>query len=207
MFLILLCTISYRKNFGDELMGNDLIVKSKEYAKNAHNGQKRKNSDEPYYYHAKRVAKRLQEAGFSDELVAAGYLHDTVEDTQATIDEIEILFGITVAYYVSKNTENKQLSWEERKLNTIEMVRYASLEVKALVVADKFDNLSSFNEQFKNEGEKMWKHYYRGRTDQQMYYTGIVTAMWEGINKSTAPSYFFEFEDLVISFFNLKSLN
>ena len=65
--------------------------------------------------HPIRVALQLERAGFSAELVAAGFLHDVVEDTPISMQEIEERFGKLVAYYVAGNTEDKTKSWEERK--------------------------------------------------------------------------------------------
>lgn len=70
---------------------------AKAFATKAHQGQVRKNSSEPYITHPIRVGERLEKEGCSDALISAGYLHDVVEDTKVSIEDIEQQFGKEVA--------------------------------------------------------------------------------------------------------------
>ena len=76
-----------------------LIHKACKFAKEKHNDQKRYSGD-PYYYHVFHVAKILAELRMSSSVVAAGVLHDTLEDTETTIEELEEEFNKEIAFLV-----------------------------------------------------------------------------------------------------------
>lgn len=133
-----------------------LIKEARRYAEHAHSGQMRKLSDKPYIIHPINVGNILEKAGFSEEVIAAAYLHDAVEDTSVTLEEIVQRFGLEVAGIVEAHTENKSKSWEERKQHTIQIVKTGSLEVKSLIVADKLDNLRSLKESYDQQGDTIW---------------------------------------------------
>lgn len=143
----------------------------------AHNGQKRKITGEPYFSHPLNVARILRRAGFPEEVVIAGLLHDAVEDTEVTDQDIREMFGDIIADLVASHTENKSLSWEERKAHTIEQVRTGTLEEKALIVADKLDNLSSVRYALSSEGKAVWSYFNRGY-DQQKWYNEGIKIIW-----------------------------
>ncbi|MFD2044287.1 HD domain-containing protein [Ornithinibacillus salinisoli] len=170
---------------------------AKAFAEKAHEGQKRKNSDAPYITHPIRVAERLEQAGCSEELVCAGYLHDVVEDTVYEIEDIEEKFGTTVAELVAAHTEDKSKSWQERKQHTIETIKTAKKEVKYLIVADKLDNLLGLEKDLKEQGDVVWEKFNAGMDKQAWYNRSIAENMYQGLKKSEAPSYFMAYEEAV----------
>lgn len=147
------------------------------------------------------VAILLKENGFPEEAVAAGYLHDAVEDTAATIEDIALEFGPKVASLVQGNTENKGDSWEERKKHTIDLVKSAPLALKALVAADKLDNLHSLIAGYQLQGDDIWSAFKRGREKQQWYYEAIAEAVLENVPDSQIPLMFVELRERTVSFF------
>ncbi|KHE67179.1 HD domain-containing protein [Halobacillus sp. BBL2006] len=167
-----------------------MIEEAKTFAAKAHAGQKRKNSNVDYIVHPIRVAETLREAGFREEVICAGYLHDVVEDTDFELSDIERHFGEEVKRIVAAHTEDKSLSWDNRKKHTIDTVQTASLEVKALIIADKFDNLQSLNEDLEREGNAVWRHFNAGYEKQKWYNESIVEVMEEGINQENVPTFF-----------------
>lgn len=176
-----------------------IVEKAREFSKSAHVGQTRKLTDAPYFTHTEGVATIIQEAGLPDEVIAAGYLHDTVEDTDATIEEIKELFGEQVAEIVSGNTEDKTKSWEERKEHTIQELKTASFHVKCLVAADKLDNLRSLI-QDSETSQDIWSHFNRGKEKQAWYYKGVADALLMNVDQEI-PAYFYEYQKLVNEFF------
>ena len=78
-----------------------MIEKARRFAEMAHKGQVRKYNGQPYFTHPERVARRLEGLGYGPEMVAAGYLHDVVEDCGVKIEEIRVVFGDKVADLVS----------------------------------------------------------------------------------------------------------
>ena len=126
----------------------DLKEKAKRFAINAHKGEVRKSEpDKPMIMHPIGVGMLLEEYGYDDEVVSAGYLHDVVEDTNYTIFDIEKEFGKGVADLVKGASEpDKSLSWEERKIHTIEETKNLPLRNKLVICADKINNFFDFPE-------------------------------------------------------------
>lgn len=175
-------------------------------ARDAHKGQMRKLDGVEMIVHPIEVAEILGNAGFRDEVVMAGYLHDTVEDTDLTLSDIEHRFGKDVARIVAANTEDKSKSWEDRKLHTIKALEYATLEEKALVVADKLSNLRSLHRHVQLKGDTAFDVFKRGRSEQAWYFRGVMRSMYLGIPKKDVPAFFDEYAHLVYEVFtkNMK---
>lgn len=174
-----------------------MYEKARQMMIEAHSGQVRKITGEPYFSHPLNVARILRRAGFREEVVVAGLLHDAVEDTEMTDQDIRATFGDVVADLVASHTENKALSWEERKAHTIEQVRTGNLEEKALIVADKLDNLTSVKYALSSEGKSVWGYFKRGYELQKWYNEGIKNNMEYGINPAEIPAFFYEYARLV----------
>ncbi|MDP3158862.1 MAG: HD domain-containing protein, partial [Reyranella sp.] len=116
------------------------------YAARQHIGQRRKGERaEPYINHLTEVAALLAEAtdGSDVTLLAGGLLHDTLEDTDATYEELEQRFGPEVAALVAEVTDDKSLPKEERKRLQIDKTPSKSRRAKLLKIADKTSNLRS----------------------------------------------------------------
>lgn len=121
----------------------NLLNEALVFAMNAHDGQVRKSDpDKPMIVHPIDVAKILKEYGFDDEVVAAGYLHDVIEDTKYKDIDIEKIFGKNILSLVECASEpDKSLSWEERKQHTIDFTKDLDLRHKAVICADKISNM------------------------------------------------------------------
>lgn len=135
----------------------DLIVKAVHYGAGQHEGQVRKYTGEAYFTHCKAVAA-LVEKFVSDhaeffpddngELVAAALLHDTVEDTTATIEDVERHFGETVARYVYFLTKEPDIAGNRALRKTIyrNKLTLAPDGVKMIKFFDMFHNHDSIRE-------------------------------------------------------------
>lgn len=178
-----------------------MLDKALTFATKAHEGQFRKTKDIPMITHPIRVAEILKEAGFSEEVIAAGYLHDTVEDTDITLEDIENEFSSDVARIVAGNTEDKNKSWEERKQQTIDWIKDAPLEIRALIIADKWDNLQSMVEDYSDFGETLWDSFKRGKEKQKWYFSNVAQNSLIGLNDEEIPSFFNSYRQLVMAFF------
>lgn len=149
------------------------------FAAKKHEGQKRKGTDIPYIVHPVEVMQILTENGCDKEVVIAGILHDTLEDTQTTPDEIRSEFGRTVLEIVQSESEDKSKSWKERKQTAILHMYSASLESKLVCCADKLSNLRSIYADLKNIGEKIWERFNAKKTYIQWYYEEILKSLSE----------------------------
>lgn len=151
-----------------------MTEKALKFAMKAHSGQVRKGTDTPYVYHVMEVGMLLSNFGCSEEAIAAGLLHDTVEDAGITLEELEKEFGKKVAEIVSYCSEDKTKTWKERKQHTIDMMAKMPLEAVQVTVADKLSNVRSMASDYKKVGEKLFDRFRKGREDQAWYYKGIA---------------------------------
>ena len=127
-------------------MSTDLVhlARAADYAARQHIAQRRKGErGEPYVNHLTEVAALLAEAtdGQDVVLLMGGLLHDTLEDTDATYDDLQDRFGPEVAALVAEVTDDKSLPKEERKRLQIETTADKSRRAKLLKIADKTSNL------------------------------------------------------------------
>ncbi|MCP4333682.1 MAG: bifunctional (p)ppGpp synthetase/guanosine-3',5'-bis(diphosphate) 3'-pyrophosphohydrolase [Gammaproteobacteria bacterium] len=126
---------------------NDLIERARLFATSAHKriDQRRKYSNQPYQVHLQAVAELVASISDDPEMIAAAWLHDTVEDTPATLDDISENFGIAVAYLVENLTDVSKPSDGNRALRkTIDRDHLARASARAMTVklADLIDNCS-----------------------------------------------------------------
>jgi (p)ppGpp synthase/HD superfamily hydrolase len=110
-----------------------------------HANQRRKNSQKhPYINHPIDVAKIISNAGCDDvDILSSALLHDTVEDTGTTYQELVDNFGERIAKIVMECTDNKKLDKVTRKVQQIEHSLHISKEAKMVKLADKISNLSN----------------------------------------------------------------
>ena len=125
------------------LSGIRLVCAAAELAAHRHTGQQRKGRErEPYINHLAEVAKLLSAAtnGEDAELVAAGWLHDTLEDTGTTAEELSERFGLRVAGLVAEVTDDMSLAKSERRERQIADAPKKSAGAKLIKIADKISN-------------------------------------------------------------------
>lgn len=121
-----------------------LLIKAASFAADRHRTQRRKGTEaHPYINHPLHVAELLSEVGGIDdaEVLAAAILHDTVEDTETTPEEIREFFGERVAAYVAEVTDDKSLEKQERKQLQIEHAALLSPGAKSIKLGDKISNV------------------------------------------------------------------
>ena len=114
------------------------------FAAEKHREQRRKDADEtPYINHPIAVANLLASVGGITDIdtLRAALLHDTIEDTDTTAEEIEALFGPKVRALVVEVTDNKDLAKQERKRLQVEHAPHKSPQAKVIKIADKIANL------------------------------------------------------------------
>jgi hypothetical protein len=149
------------------------------FAAKAHEGQNRKGTDIPYISHPYAVAMLLQQADCNEDVVIAGLLHDTVEDTNVTSEEIAKCFGDRVSKFVTAASESdKSLPWKKRKEHTLEFLAMAPLDVRHLICADKLHNLRSILADLNHAGTDLWARFNSGRDEQEWYYSGIAESLY-----------------------------
>lgn len=136
-----------------------LLLKALEFAAVAHAGQFRKSFDHvPYFSHPAAVALVLAKAGCAEPVIIAGALHDIIEDTKISAQEIEREFGPEVLAIVQGVTEDKRLPWLEQKESYIRNLRTAPIESRMVSAADLLANRVSLLRAFQS-GVNPWESF------------------------------------------------
>ncbi|MFL5833678.1 MAG: HD domain-containing protein [Solirubrobacterales bacterium] len=132
-----------------------LVRSALEQARADHAGQTRNGSGGmPYVEHPIAVAARLEELGYRDEVLAAALLHDVVEDSDTTLDELREKFGEDVAGMVGALTDDEALDdYRVRKAEHRERVAAADAEAMAIYGADKLTNVTTLRAAYETEGD------------------------------------------------------
>lgn len=154
------------------------------FAVNAHRGQLRKGTNTPYILHPMEAAAIVGSMTDDDEVIAAAVLHDTVEDTAVTLDEICEQFGKRVAELVAAESENKRedkpaaSTWKIRKEETIEHLKTAPKEVKMLTLGDKLSNIRSICRDYEAQGDALWQRFnQKDKNEHRWYYKSIADCL------------------------------
>lgn len=150
-----------------------------QFAAIAHRNQKRKGQDVPYIVHPFYVAMILQQYGFSEDVVIAGLLHDVVEDTSTSLDEIQTRFGEQVAWIVGQMTEveysrKESLTWEEKRAISLAHLREGHPDVGAVKVADVLHNAASRLIEIQQGGVETWAVFSRGALETINFYRQVL---------------------------------
>ena len=156
---------------------SDLLHTAIRFATDAHKGQYRKGSDVPYIVHPLEVLHLLRDMNADENLQIAGVLHDVVEDTPVTIEQVEEIFGKEIARLVASHTEEEGKSWREQKRATIEIVRNADKPVQMLIMADKISNLKSMLYDYLEKGEELWKRFGSTKEMQSWHNNRLIAAL------------------------------
>jgi (p)ppGpp synthase/HD superfamily hydrolase len=141
-----------------------------------HRSQKRKypHVEVPYISHAAGVVFVLGRHQFDDEVVAAGALHDVVEDCAVSYETLERTFGVRVADLVRAVSEpDKTLSWEARKADYLARFAQSPWDAQAIAIADKIDNFLSIAVCARDHGNP-WTMFRRGRSTQLAYFSKFM---------------------------------
>ena len=127
---------------------SDLIARARRLCMMAHAGQKR-SGGHPYYTHPIAVAQIVRDAGIDDpEMIAAACLHDVVEDSPTTLDDISAQFGPRVAKLVDELTlpDEPGRTFERKHQQLAEHARVMSDDAKIIKIADRLHNMSEIED-------------------------------------------------------------
>lgn len=177
---------------------NELLNAAISYATECHKDGVRKGTNMNYIVHPLEVMHILFLMGADKKLMAAGVLHDTVEDTDATLKDIKARFGEFVAELVKSHTEqHKEWEWEKRKITAMTSELTASRAEKLLVLADKLANIRAIHRDYESLGEELWGRFNRGKDQQAWYYHSSANALRSLADDTAAKEFYDEYVELV----------
>lgn len=149
----------YENYSGEE---RNLLIRAHQYAEKAHSGQKRA-SGEDYFIHPCAVAQILMELGLDSASVAAAFLHDVIEDTPVTAEDIQKDFGDEILELVSGVTKLDKIvfkSYEEEEAENFRKIFVAmAKDIRVIIIklADRLHNMRSLNFLSKERQQRMAK--------------------------------------------------
>ena len=167
------------------------------FATQAHSGTERRGKAYPYIIHPMEAVSIVATITNDPEMLAATLLHDTVEDTDVTIEQIRELFGNRVADLVQHETAplDDSLTWREKKTQQIKQLAEAPYDSKVVALGDKLSNMRGIAWDYRKVGDEVWKlfHAPNGKDDIAWYYRSLADALSE-LSGTTA---YLEFVNLV----------
>lgn len=145
----------------------DIILGAKKFAQEKHKNQKRKDGVTPYSDHLEGVVNRLKNLGVTDkDVLCAAWLHDIIEDTDVTFDQINERFGREVAVIVLSLSKDQNILKKDREIQYISQLKDASFQTKIIKLCDISANLKDLanapiSKTQKNKQIKKILHYLR----------------------------------------------
>ena len=171
----------------------ELVSKAIEFAVKAHDGMRRKKSETPYILHPLEAAVIVSTMTSDQNVIAAAILHDVVEDTNVTIEEIEETFGKRVKDLVTSETEDKMPhipaseSWRIRKEESLALLeKTEDIDILILWLGDKLSNMRSIYRDWKIEGDAMWQNFNQKNVDEQAWYYKTIVKLTERLSHTSA---------------------
>ena len=167
-----------------------LLQRAIDVAIETHMGQVRKGKQVPYVTHVLSVGLILARVTDDEEIIAAGILHDTVEDSegpnQVTVEDLEIDFGKRVAAMVNDVTEpsfaqgygrarqNKKATWLQRKMAALNHIKDMQHDSKLVKSADVLHNLTELVQDLEKDGDKVWERFNASKADTIKRYNALI---------------------------------
>lgn len=167
----------------------ELLEKAHRLMIRAHGKQVRKTYGSPYVAHPMMVAKKLARLNFPDEVIAAAMVHDVLEDTNITEQQLRQELGDEVVDIILPLSEDKKLEWEDRKKKYISDVKNGSSATKAVSIADKIHNLESIIATHQNMGSDIWSKFNRPKEQKLQFEKEMLKAFQESWDHSMIAEY------------------
>ncbi len=156
------------------------------FAVKAHAGTERRGKGFPYIVHPMEAMEIVATMTPDQELLAAAALHDTVEDTSVTIEDIRTQFGDRVASLVQSESDvfiegkSEEDSWHERKQAAMDRLAAASHEAKMVALGDKLSNMRAIARDYAVQGNALWQLFHaKDPKDHEWHYRGLAQSLKE----------------------------
>ena len=156
------------------------------FAVRAHAGTERRGKGYPYVVHPLEAVEIVATMTPDQEMLAAAALHDTVEDTDVTLEQIRAEFGDRVASLVATETDTLQAgvseedSWHARKQAAIHRLARASHDAKIVALGDKLSNMRAIARDYAQQGDAHWSLFHaKDPKDHEWHYRGLADALRE----------------------------
>lgn len=165
-------------------LDTSLFDRAVNFAVKAHSGTERRGKGFPYIIHLMEAVEIVATITPDQELLSAAMLHDTVEDTPVTVDDLRKEFGDRVASIVEAESdvrnegESEHESWHRRKQEAIDRLTAAPLEAKIVALGDKLSNMRAIARDYAQIGDGLWKMFHvTEKSEHEWHYRGLAHAL------------------------------
>ena len=184
----------------NKALNTELLDRAILFAVRAHAGTERRGKGFPYIVHPMEAMEIVATMTPDQELLAAAALHDTVEDTDVTVDQIRAEFGDRIANLVAAESDvftegvSEEDSWHARKQAAIERLAKAPHDAKIVALGDKLSNMRAIARDYAVQGDALWNLFHaKDPKDHEWHYRGLADSLRE-LQDTFA---FREFESLI----------
>jgi len=188
-------------------LDTQLLDRAIVFAVKAHAGTERRGKGFPYIVHPMEAMEIVATMTPDQELLAAAALHDTVEDTDVTIEQIRAEFGDRIASLVAAESDDvvegvsEEDSWHGRKQAAIDRLARAPHDAKMVALGDKLSNMRAIARDYAMQGDKLWSLFHTSDPkEHEWHYRGLANSLRE-LSDTFA---FKEFELLINQVFSPK---
>ena len=174
----------------NKYLDTDLLDRAICFAVQAHHNTERRGKGFPYIVHPMEAVEIVATITADQELLAAAALHDTIEDTDVTVEQIREAFGDRVAELVHAesdqingelfNGENEEETWHERKQAAIDRLAKASHDAKIVALGDKLSNMRAIWRDYQIKGDDIWNIFHvKDKASHEWHYRGLAESLSE----------------------------
>ena len=170
----------------NKYLDTDLLDRAIIFAVKAHHNTERRGKGFPYIVHPMEAVEIVATITPDQELLAAAALHDTIEDTDVTVEDIRREFGDRVAELVHAESDqftegvSEEDSWHDRKQAAIDRLRNASYDAKIVAMGDKLSNMRTIYRDYQMIGDDLWNIFHvKDKASHEWHYRGLADSLSE----------------------------
>ena len=167
-------------------LDTDLLDRAIVFAVRAHHNTERRGKGFPYIVHPMEAVEIVATITSDQELLAAAALHDTIEDTNVTVDELRREFGDRIADLVFAESDqfaegvSEEDSWHDRKQAAITRLKNAPHDAKIVAMGDKLSNMRAIARDYTTKGDELWNIFHvKNKADHEWHYRGLADSLSE----------------------------
>ena len=170
----------------NKYINTELLDRAIVFAVNAHHNTERRGKGFPYIVHPLEAMEIVATITPDQELLAAAALHDTIEDTSVTVEDIRREFGDRIAELVHAESDqftegvSEEDSWHDRKQAAIDRLRNASHDAKIVAMGDKLSNMRAIARDYAQKGDDLWQIFHvKDKASHEWHYRGLADSLKE----------------------------
>ena len=170
----------------NKFLETDLLDRAIIFAVNAHHNTERRGKGFPYIVHPIEAVEIVATITPDQELLAAAALHDTIEDTDVTVEDIRREFGGRIAELVHAESDqftegvSEEDSWHDRKQAAIDRLAAASHDAKIVAMGDKLSNMRAIWRDYQTRGDELWNIFHvKDKASHEWHYCGLAASLSE----------------------------